>query len=150
MLLERLETSGRRKTRAVYLLDASAIYPLVLLLRERFLEYSSLFTVLDLTVYEVGNVLWKEHRRGRVKDVGKAAKLFQEIFRNIHVLRLESGLQHVLELSVSENLTFYDASYLYAARSRGLRLVTEDQDLQGYPESITVKQLLEELGADWR
>ena len=40
-----------------YLLDASAIYPLVLRLRERLLLYTELFAVLDLAPYEVGNII---------------------------------------------------------------------------------------------
>ena len=36
-----------------YLLDTSALYPLVLRIRENLLKHSSLFTVLDLTIYEV-------------------------------------------------------------------------------------------------
>ncbi len=39
---------------AEYLLDASAPYPLVLRLREEFLEYVDRFAVLDLTLHEVG------------------------------------------------------------------------------------------------
>ena len=40
-----------------YLLDASALYPLVLKLRDKLLDYLTLMAVLDLTVYEVGNVI---------------------------------------------------------------------------------------------
>lgn len=131
-----------------YLLDASALYPLVLRLREGLLDHASLFAVLDLTVYEVGNVLWKEHRAGRVRSLQAAAALFQEVFENLTILPLEDGLGEVLELASSEGLTFYDASYLYTARRHGLRLVTEDGDLQAFPESMRLEELLEELGVE--
>jgi predicted nucleic acid-binding protein len=39
------------------LLDASALYPLVLKLRDMLLDYLALMAVLDLTVYKVGNVI---------------------------------------------------------------------------------------------
>lgn len=102
--------------------------------------------VLDLTAYEVGNAVWKEHRGGRIRDPGAAAKLFQEIFNALTMQRATPSMQKILELAVGEGLTFYDASYLYTARSLKLKLVTEDHDLQKYPESISVKQLLKELG----
>ncbi len=130
---------------AEYLLDTSALYPLVLKLREKLLEYSSHFRVLDLTVYETGKTIWKEHQRGRIKNLAIVARLFQEIFETIPRLSLNTEIDKVLELAVRENLTFYDASYLYMARRHGLKLVTEDRDLQRFPESISVGQLLDQL-----
>ncbi len=128
-----------------YLLDASAIYPLVLRLREELLSYVDRFAVLDLTVYEVGNVIWKEFRRGRIRDPMIVAKLFEELFNSIPVLRPQIRLREVVKLAISENLTFYDASYLYAARIYRMKIVTEDSDLLRFPESINVDQLLKEL-----
>lgn len=130
-----------------YLLDASALYPLLLQLREKILDYASLFTVLDLTVYEVGNTVWKEYQRGRVKNPYIVAKLFQEILSLMNVVSINGRLGDVLELAHRENLTFYDASYLYTATRMGLKLVTEDKALQKYPVSISVKELLVLLGS---
>ncbi len=132
-------------TSSQYLLDASAIYPLVLRLRKKFLEYADRFTVLDLTIYEVGNALWKEYRLGRIRDLATVAKLFEFILGSIRVLRLGSEIHNVLDLAVSENLTFYDASYLYMARVHGMKLVTEDQSLLRYPEAVNTEKLLQEL-----
>jgi len=145
-LLRRRGLRGRQLMTGRYLLDASALYPLVLRLRENLLGYSSLFVVLDLTVYEVGNVIWKEYLRGKIRDPVVVANLFQEIFNIIPVLRLNANIHEVLGLAINENLTFYDASYLYMARIHGAKLVTEDRDLQRFPESISVRQLLNELG----
>ncbi|BEP18343.1 type II toxin-antitoxin system VapC family toxin [Pyrofollis japonicus] len=130
---------------AKYLLDASAIYPLVLKLREKLLLYTSSFAVLDLTFYEVGNAIWKEYRRGRIKNPLKTAILFKEVLGAVQVVSIEGAIDKVAELAINENLTFYDASYLYVARSRGYRLVTEDKELKKYPESISTEQLLAEL-----
>jgi len=128
-----------------YLLDTSALYPLVLQLREKFLEYTTIFTVLEQAFYEVGNTIWKEYRRGRIRDPIVVAKLFQEILNNIYVLRIKDGLHEIMELSINENLTFYDVAYLFAARKYRVKLVTEDSDLLKFPESITIKQLIREL-----
>ena len=35
-----------------------------------------------------------------------------------------------LDISESEKLSFYDASYLFAAKEKGLVLVTEDKELR--------------------
>jgi len=128
-----------------YLLDTSALYPLVLQLREEFLEYTTIFTVLEQAFYEVGNTIWKEYRKDRIRDPIVVAKLFQEILNNIYMLRIKDGLYEIMELSINENLTFYDAAYLFAARKYRVKLVTEDSDLLKFPESINIEQLIGEL-----
>ena len=135
---------------ARYLLDASAIYPLVLKLREKLLEYADRLAVLDLTVYEVGNAIWKEARRGRIRSPTIAAKLFEEIFKSLTILKLGAHLREALELAITESLTFYDAAYLYAARVHGLKLVTEDRDLLRFPEALNTDTLIRELEAPTR
>jgi len=55
-------------------------------------------------------------------------------------------VHEVVELAAGENLTFYDASYLYTARAYKAKLVTEDKGLLKFPESISVGQPLSELG----
>ena len=121
-----------------YLLDASALYPLVLKLREGFLLHAREFVVLDLTVYEVGNVLWKEYRVGRITSLDVVLALFQEVFRVLRKLSINS-LAKVLGVAVNLNLTFYDAAYLYAARENRLTLVTEDRKLLGKAQEAGVK-----------
>jgi len=70
--------------RTEYLLDASAIYPLVLSLGERFVDYADKFSILDLTIYEVGNMLVKEFRRGRISNLRAAVELFNEVFSYVY------------------------------------------------------------------
>jgi predicted nucleic acid-binding protein len=129
-----------------YLLDASALYPLVLKLRDKLLDYLALMAVLDLTVYEVGNVIWEESRGGRVRAPKALATAFAEVLRGVKVVRVEDrAMADVLELALAEEITFYDAAYLYAARKLGLKLVTEDSDLKRYPEAVSVEELVAEL-----
>jgi len=128
-----------------YLLDTSALYPLILKLKDDFLKYSEKFLVLDLTFYEVGNVLWKEYRKGNIKDVEAVATFFEEVLKALPKIALNDELLNIEKIAVKEDLTFYDASYLYAAMSNKIKLVTEDKDLLRFPVSITVEQLLEEL-----
>ncbi len=131
---------------AVYLVDASALYPLVVQLRERILDYIDSLVVLDLTVYEVGNVVWKEARRGRITDPEAVARLFEAVFSEMRIIGVKDSVVGVVRLAFRGGLIFYDASYLYAARLHGLRLVTEGEDLAKYPGAVSVRGLLAELG----
>lgn len=58
-----------------------------------------------------------------------------------------------MELATELRSTFYDASYLYAAKSRKLKLVTEDRELKDKAEhanieAVTVNRFLKEIGKD--
>ena len=128
----------------MYLLDASAVYPVILRMREKVMEYSHIFSVLDLTFYEVGNVLWKEFRRGRLENRKIVVEMFEEFFSEVSVRRMPD-MSDILELAARENLTFYDASYLIAARKYGIKLVTEVRDLLRFPECMSVEDLIREL-----
>lgn len=128
-----------------YLLDASAVYPLVLKLGEKILQHKDLFAILDLTVYEIGNAIWKEYRRGRVVDPSPVAEAFKEILKDLKKLSVGDEFQEILNTAIESNITFYDASYIHVARKHKLKLITEDKDLIRFPESITVDGLLEEL-----
>jgi len=133
--------------RIEYLLNASAIYPLVLSLGERFVDYTDKFSILDLTIYEVGNTIVKEFRRGRISNLRATVELFNEVFNYVYIVRGKIDISKVAELALSENLTFYDAAYLYIARQLGVKLVTEDRDLLRFPESINVQTLVKHLSS---
>lgn len=118
----------------------------MLKLREKLLDHLSLVAVLDLTVYEVGNAIWKESKRGRVRDPRALAAMFAEVLREAEVVGIENlAIEEVLQLALAEDLTFYDAAYLYAARRLGLKLVSENADLKKCSETIGVDELVAEL-----
>ena len=128
-----------------YILDASALYPLVIELREKLLDYICMFAVLDLTLYEVGNTIWKEYEKGRIRNLSSMIRLFEEIFDNLQVLKTPFKFGELVKLASDEDLTVYDEAYLYASRSYMYKLVTEDNDLKRYPESIDIRKLLMEI-----
>lgn len=73
---------------------------------------------LKLAKYELGNLVWK--RRALMKDLER-----EECKRNINlmeVLDIECHEAEVAELAESLNLTFYDASYIFLAKSKGIPL----------------------------
>lgn len=123
----------------------SALYPLVLEFREKILLYKDLFVILDLTKYEIGNVIWKEFKKNKIKDLLTVLQLFKEILSDINELSINKDLDEVEKISIENNMTFYDASYIYIARKHRLKIVTEDKDLLKFKESMDVATLRREI-----
>jgi len=93
-----------------YLLDASALYPLILRLREGLLSYKDRLAVLDLAVYEVDNVLWRASRRRAIKHSAPVAEMFEEVVKGLERLSIGSRIFEVLDIAAESCVTFYDAS----------------------------------------
>jgi predicted nucleic acid-binding protein len=126
-----------------YLLDASALYGLVAHY-SRWVGHREKLAILHLTVYEVGNALWKEARAGRLPWRETAGAL-SRVLSSLKMLD-NPPLEKVLEVAVERDLTFYDASYAYVAETLGLSLVTQDRELlRKSPASIDVDTFLARL-----
>ena len=85
---------------------------------------------LDLAHYELGNVVWKEVTRKKISE-NEGAKLIKFISKVISLMEIvKVGTKNeVLKIAVDNNLSYYDASYLYASISMKEVLVTEDKKL---------------------
>ncbi len=126
-----------------YLLDASALYGLVAHYR-RWVRHKEKLAILHLTVYEVGNALWKEARAGRL-PWREAAGALSRVLSSLKMLD-DPPLEKVLEVAVERDLTFYDASYAYVAETLGLSLVTQDRELlRKSPAAVDVDTFLARL-----
>lgn len=109
-----------------YLFDACSIYRMA-----EASETSGLVQqyTCSLVRYELGNILVKENRifkkiteeeqRKILHFIGKALKFMSFI-------SLIGDEEQILEVAMRYNMTFYDASYVYAARKASATLVTED------------------------
>ena len=90
--------------------------------------------LLDLTFYEVGNAIWKETRLTKFLTKNESEVLrnrVQTVLARIDkILSEASNFQKILDISEGEKLSFYDSSYLFAAKEKGLVLVTEDKELR--------------------
>lgn len=90
--------------------------------------------LLDLTFYEVGNAIWKETCLTKFLTKNESEVLrnrVQTVLARIDkILSEASNFQKILDISESEKLSFYDSSYLFAAKEKGLVLVTEDKELR--------------------
>ena len=112
------------------ILDASALYPLLRRLGEKAASLLTKLAILDLTRYELGNILWKEYKLGLLKDWENTIVLWSKIMEEMPTYRIETEhLRDVEKIAVERDLTFYDASYVYMAETKNLKLITEDEEL---------------------
>jgi predicted nucleic acid-binding protein len=91
---------------------------------EQFLRAGAPVTVLDLTLYEVANVVGRKYG-----EFDLARKLLQGLFRGSArpPLRADATLfEDGLDLMSEHGLTAYDAAYVAAARRNGWQLVSLD------------------------
>ena len=117
--------SKRPGARCKYLIDASALYPLII---SGSSYDSDQFAITSLTEYEIGNVLWKEDKKKKLKDAKRIAAVFSATMADLTEIGFES-IDEVLTLASDRDLSFYDASYAYVAEKNGLILLTEDRHL---------------------
>jgi len=83
----------------------------------------------DLIWAELGNVLWKKHRR-RELDERTATRLLRDFLRvPIKFHPAERWSQAALELAIRHGVTVYDGLYLALAAGNGCRVVTADRRL---------------------
>ena len=117
--------SKRQDTKCKYLIDTSALYPLLI---SGIPFNAEECAVSSLTEYEIGNVLWRENQQKKLKDPARIAAIFSEALAPLRKFEIDS-IANVLEISMGRHLTFYDASYAYLAEKENLKLVTADTDL---------------------
>lgn len=137
----------------MHLLDSSAITIIIKRLREDAVEYLVENATLDLSRYELGNIIWKEcvlkgliSREEALQRAEDMAKMLE--FIKIEKVESDEDFKEALKLAADLKITFYDASYLEIAKARRLSLVTEDKELREKAKkanirTITVHELLE-------
>ena len=118
-------TSERQDTRCKYLIDTSALYPILV---SGIPFNPDECAVSSLTEYEIGNVLWKENQQKKLRNPRRIATIFSEAVRPLQKIEIDS-IADVLAIAIERNLTFYDASYAHIAEKQNLKLVTQDTDL---------------------
>jgi predicted nucleic acid-binding protein len=88
---------------------------------------------LSLTSYEAGNAVWRlcllerKITRSEALALVTTATDFLNLLQQIHFQDLNPN--RILDIAISKRLTFYDASYIIAAETRRLTLVTDDRGL---------------------
>jgi len=118
-----------------YLLDASALVELFLRLEaEELVNILRDCCILDLTVYEFCNALWKLAKiRKRIseKTAISGAKLLEKIIsgKGIVVISELTKLDDKMKSSLKHYINVYDISYIHVAREKNLTLITEDSGM---------------------
>ena len=101
--------------------------------------------LLDLTLYEVGNALWKINKLFGKPDKATALDAINEaslLMAQMEEIKVEGGdLKDVMEIAFDTSLSFYDSAYLYVAKRRGLVLMTEDEGLLRNSAKVGVRCL---------
>lgn len=131
-------TSKQQGKRCKYLIDTSALYPLLV---SGIAFNTEECAVSSLTEYEVGNVLWRANQHKKLKDPQRIATIFSEAIHSLRKIEIDS-LANVLTIAIERHLTFYDASYAYIAEKENMKLVTEDIDLlKKCKVAISIKEM---------
>jgi predicted nucleic acid-binding protein len=115
-----------------YLFDASAFIFLIKKANvQTTLQHLQKLFILDLTVYEVGNALLKESNITKFltpKEINTLEKVTQIILsRTEKILNHDVTFQQIMKIAKTENISFYDSSYIYFAKQNNIQLVTEDK-----------------------
>lgn len=131
-----------------YLIDASSLMILIKNADEaKVAKVVSGSKVLDLTYYEVGNVLLKQRLSKFITSQETTAliKLTNEVLDKVERVSAKAGdFQEILGIAIEQKLTFYDSSYVFFAKSEGLTLVTDDLRLAGVSRKyVTTKSASE-------
>ncbi|BCS93086.1 Exonuclease VapC9 [Metallosphaera sp. J1] len=129
-----------------YLFDTSALYPFIMeLLKGKIsFDFLSNIYILDLTVYEIGNVLWKDSKiSNKIKDPVETMENFLNIIKKFNLISKIDYVK-VLKIAIERDLTFYDSAYVYVAEENNLTLITYDEELLG--KTKNAKKLDEIIG----
>ena len=129
--------------------DTSSLMALVLERGGEGVEHLFDEHVLDLTVYEAGNVLWKAHtRQNRIdgETLERLVSFLDELQSEVEVRPVSTlDLDRTMTIAVKDGLTFYDAAYVACAEAVEGRLTTEDRELReaarGYVDVASVDDL---------
>ncbi|HQZ84481.1 MAG TPA: type II toxin-antitoxin system VapC family toxin [Actinomycetota bacterium] len=99
--------------------------------------------ILDLGVYELGNVL--------VRALGRTAQQASAVLNAALALcgpplsLPGSSLSEVAQIACDDGLTFYDAAFAVAAREHGCALVSADRKLLSTGHAITLEHSKQQL-----
>ena len=114
-----------------YLLDANALLNIVRRLGEKSLKILKENYILTLTIYEVGNALWRETKLLKKLTMDEAEKVMKAVValtKFMQIVEPEDPIE-ILRISNRIETTFYDAAYVVVALRRNLTLVTDDKKL---------------------
>jgi predicted nucleic acid-binding protein len=111
------------------LFDSSAIFRAI---KENKIDVLTGNYTLGLARYELGNIIWKEHAlQAKIseQETKLLAKTIKRTLTIMDVIEIAGSEEEILETAIKLKITFYDASYVYVAKAKELKLITEDSRL---------------------
>ena len=105
----------------------------------------SMYSV-DIALAEGLNALWKHvsiHRDLKAEDAESAAEDLAKIYGKLNVIATSEVSREALKLSLTHNITVYDALYIAAARKLKATLYTADSKLYRVARKLSSSELLE-------
>ncbi len=86
--------------------------------------------ILDLTVYEMGNIILQHRKKEKIMDVQTAETTLKivEDWKNIMSIQMDD-IGKIYKVAYELDLTFYDAAYAYFSKNSGALLKTSDKEL---------------------
>jgi predicted nucleic acid-binding protein len=122
------------------LFDSSSIVEALIGERSESIEVLKDGLRLELTFYEVGNSIRCVYLRQKKVEQADVARKMRAAARVLGIMGvapivIEDG-DAIMQIAMDRSLTFYDASYLHAAKRDRLMLITEDDPLREAAEKI--------------
>ncbi len=87
---------------------------------------------LYLTVYELGNILWKHTTLTNSLSLDEAEEMRLILNKMLQVMNLQPAGnidQETIAIASKHGISYYDASYIQASKSLNAELITEDKRL---------------------
>ncbi|MHB1811951.1 MAG: type II toxin-antitoxin system VapC family toxin [Thermoplasmataceae archaeon] len=129
-----------------YLMDSSSLFKAFFIHSEMKIGVLRNSSISELTIFEVGNVLWKKRDENLMSipesDLYQVAQRIESVIAFLVRSPISSNeLTSIFRLSLETGLTFYDASYLHLARRDGKILITEDKKLSKASTDLRIRTL---------
>jgi predicted nucleic acid-binding protein len=113
--------------------DASSIFVAIKTGQSHLLKDS--YSVI-LARYELGNIIWKETALSGIYSIDEGVQLVRVFDRILEEMKLlHPPLEQVYKTALKYKMTYYDASYLFAAEDLDIPLITEDKKMRQKAES---------------
>lgn len=122
-------------TKKIYVVDASFVLAFLLNeneneVKKKFYRYAAneiRFIAPLILKYEVGNSLRSQILRKRLSH--NEAREFYQFFLKMKIEECTIDYVETMDISISNNITFYDASYLVSVKHHSAKLLTLDKAL---------------------
>ena len=102
-----------------------------------------------MTYFELGNAIWKESELLQSLTEDQRDTLVRAIVKTLTTIEsvtlYADDFTDIFDIARSERLTFYDSSYIYAAKANKMILVSDDGRLSRIARKYTKAQSVHSL-----